>query len=198
MLQPSAPPHSSARSPPLKWLIPKINSVVSNKPFFLIVPLSLSPGDRFLLVAISFHNTEEEWMHYVKDVKKINALSNAKILGRLIIKIQLPDWRFCRMETIHLRPYIWMMCPHLGLQKGSGLAVVRLVYVLHILLPLGKIKTADTLKPFILNNIFTAKCNFFLPLKVPTYIIATPNREQVPNRWRYNVQHLYFCFQFFA
>ncbi len=48
-----------ARSLPVKWLTPKINSVISNKLFFLFLPLSISSGDRFLLVAISFHNTAE-------------------------------------------------------------------------------------------------------------------------------------------
>lgn len=46
-----------ARSPPVKWLTLKINSVISNKLFFLFLPLSISSGDGFLLVAISFHNT---------------------------------------------------------------------------------------------------------------------------------------------
>lgn len=48
-----------ARSLPVKWLTLKINSVISNKLFFLFLPLSISSGDRFLLVAISFHNTAE-------------------------------------------------------------------------------------------------------------------------------------------
>lgn len=50
--------------------------------------LSISSGDRFMLVAISFHNTNERGMHNVEDVKKINALSNARTLGRLIRNIQ--------------------------------------------------------------------------------------------------------------
>lgn len=42
-------------------------------------------------------------MHNVKDVKKMNALSNARALGRLIRKIQLSDWpEFSGMEPIHL------------------------------------------------------------------------------------------------
>lgn len=84
-----------ARSLPVKWLTLKINSVISNKLFFLFLPLSISSGDRFLLVAISFHNTVEWRMHNVKDVKKMNALSNASALGRLIRKIRLYDWPKC-------------------------------------------------------------------------------------------------------
>lgn len=48
-----------ARSLAVKWLTLKINSVISNKLFFLFLPLSISSGDGFLLVAISFHNTVE-------------------------------------------------------------------------------------------------------------------------------------------
>lgn len=54
--------HSSSlltRPLPVKWLTLKINSVISNKLVFLFLPLSISSGDRFLLVAISFHNTVE-------------------------------------------------------------------------------------------------------------------------------------------
>lgn len=48
-----------ARSLPVKWLTLKINNVISNKLFFLFLPLSISSGDRFLLAAISFNNTVE-------------------------------------------------------------------------------------------------------------------------------------------
>lgn len=42
-------------------------------------------------------------MHNVKDIKKMNALSNARAPGRLIRKIQLSDWlKFSGIEPIHV------------------------------------------------------------------------------------------------
>lgn len=40
-----------------------------------------------MLVAISFHNTVEQRMHNEDDVEKMNVLTNAGTLGRLITKV---------------------------------------------------------------------------------------------------------------
>lgn len=99
MLSPSAP----HRSPPVEWLTLKINSVISNKLFSLFLLHSISSGDRFVLVAISFHNTVEQEMHNAEDVKKMNVLSNARALGRLIRKVQFPylqEFSFLEVEYV--------------------------------------------------------------------------------------------------
>lgn len=84
MLSPSAP-HCS---PPVEQLTLKINSVISNKLLFLFLLYSISSGDRFVLVAISFHNTVEQAIHNAEDVKKMNVLTNSRAQGRLIRKVQ--------------------------------------------------------------------------------------------------------------
>lgn len=63
-----------------------------------------------MLVAISFHNTVEQGMHNAEDVKKMNVLTNARALGRLIRKVQfsyLQEFRFIEFMCLsHCAP-LW-------------------------------------------------------------------------------------------
>lgn len=109
MLSPSAP-HCS---PPVEWLTLKINSVISNKLLFLFLLHSISSGDRLVLVAISFHNTVEQGMHNAEDVRKMNVLTNARALGRLIRKVQfsyLQEFSFTDFMCLCLCPLLEKTC----------------------------------------------------------------------------------------
>lgn len=60
-----------------------------------------------MLVAIPFHNTVEQGMHNAEDVKKMNVLSNARALGRLIRKVQFPylqEFSFLEVERVSVPP----------------------------------------------------------------------------------------------
>lgn len=126
MLSPSAP----HRSPPVEWLTLKINSVISNKLLFLFLLHSISSGDRFVLVAISFHNTVEQGMHNAEDVKKMNVLTNARALGRLIRKVQfsyLQEFSFMDFMCLCLYPFLeetyifhyFLVKPHVKMKKNN-------------------------------------------------------------------------------